>query len=473
MDATQAGNQQSNSQGQRFKKRVAYAAIGLCAPAVCLLASNALAMDWNARFGLGSAYTSNSLQTANDEQKDYAAQSQLGFDLVQKSTSFDLGANYDVGWTTWQDDTQSDELAVNGQAAAHWFIIPSLLTWDFNQQNSRQKMQSARVDTSDTRANQSVFSTGPSSILRLSSRDHLKLSADAMRVSTSGKETNDYDSDRQLYSAALVHSTSAIQTLGVQVSQQRAEYDVAGVPDTVFSQAALEWNRQYRLGRLQASLGKNRSKRESGAVHNGNYYQFFVDYNGVGHVVSLAGMRTQTDSMLGLYSPGFATPLQPGSGANDSFSPNGTVSETIDVVDEQQIDFNYSTVRVCERCNFSVRASYSDQDYLVELLDKRTASLQTGLEYLFSERWKTQVTLSGGRERYPDINDRTDDYRNLNIALSYQTTPELLLTAQTGYTERDSDDPLFDYNEATALFGFVYQFGNTKKAPVSGAAEPR
>lgn len=420
--------------------------------------ASANALEWSGYAGAATKYTDNSLQEPVDKQWDLSYIGSGGLDLAHRSTDVDLTANYDVTYTTFDNKTQSNETAFTGDGVAHWYLMPETLTWDFNHRNTRTTRQPGEVDTTDTRSTQTILSTGPSSRLNLTSRDSLQLSAQAMDVSTSGDVDN--DSSRSVYSAALVHLTSQIQSFGLRATQQEVEYDGDISPDVTFTQTALEWNRAYRSGRMQVSVGQNRSKRDELAANDGDLYRLYFDFNNVGHTFALAAAQELTDSMLGLYQPGFAEPTTQSQGpAQNNFTPDSTALDVIDVIDNSHIEVNYSTVRLCDRCQPYLRLSYDQQDYELQPLDQTSKSAQVGMGYALTSRWNANLAYSRSDVDFLDT-DRTDVTSSSVLGVTYDLTTDFILQGQLQRDRRNSDGDLQDYSVSTGLVGFQYLFGN-------------
>lgn len=425
---------------------------------VAVMSAPANALEWSGYAGASTEYTDNSLQDPVDKQWDLSYIGLGGVNLTHRTGNIDLSALYDLTYTTFENKTQSNETALIGNGEAHWFLIPDTLTWDFNHSNNRTTRQTGVVDTTDTRSTQTIISTGPSSRLNLTARDSLQLSAQAMEVSTSGDVDN--ESSRNSFSAALVHLTSQIQSFGIRATQQQVEYDGDVSPDVTFTQVAMEWNRAYRAGRMQVSAGQNRSKRDELSATDGDLYRAYFDFTNVGHTFSLAAAQELTDSMLGLYQPGFAEPSQQSQGVQqDNFTPGSTALDVIDVVNTRHVEANYSTVRLCDRCQPSLRVSYDYQNYELQLLDQETVTAQAGLVYSLTQRWNANVTVSRADVDFLDT-QRSDTTTSTLLGLTYDVTPDLVLQGQLQRDRRDSDGDLQDYSVATALVGFRYLFGN-------------
>lgn len=429
------------------------------AGAMVVLSAPVSALEWSGYAGASTEYTDNSLQDPVDKQWDRSYIGLGGVNLTHRSGDLDVSALYDITYTTFENETQSNETAVIGNGEAHWFLLPDTLTWDFNHSSNRTTRQTGVVDTTDTRSTQTIISTGPSSRLNLTPRDSLQLSAQAMEVSTSGDVDN--ESSRGTLSAALVHLTSQIQSFGIRATQQQVEYDGDVSPDVTFTQAAIEWNRTYRAGRMQVSAGQNRSKRDEMSATDGDLYRAYIDFTNVGHTLSLAAAQELTDSMLGLYQPGFAEPSQQSQGGvqQDNFTPGSTALDVVDVVNTRHVEANYSTVRLCDRCQPTLRVSYDYQDYELQLLDQETVTAQAGLGYALTNRWNATATVSRSNVDFLDT-QRTDTTTTSLLGLTYDVTPDLVLQGQVQRDRRDSDGDLQDYSVATALVGFRYLFGN-------------
>lgn len=423
-----------------------------------VMTAPANALEWSGYAGASTEYTDNSLQDPVDKQWDRSYIGLGGVNLTHRSGDVDLLANYNVTYTTFENETQSNETALTGNGEAHWFLIPETLTWDFTHQNTRSKQQLGDVDTTDTRSTQTIITTGPSSRLNLTPRDSLELSAQAMEVSTSGRVDN--ESTRGTVSAGFVHLTSQIQSFGIRATQQQVEYDGDVSPDVTFTQASLEWNRTYRAGRMQVTAGQNRSKRDELSTTDGDLYRLYFDFANVGHTFTLAAAQELTDSMLGLFEPEFAESSQQSQDPQqDNFTPGSTALNVVDVIDTRHVEANYSTVRLCDRCQPSLRVSYDYQDYELQLLDQEAVTAQAGLGYALTSRWNASVSVSRSNVDFLDT-QRTDDITTSLLGLTYDVTPDLVLQGQLQRDRRDSDGDLQDYSVATALVGFRYLFGN-------------
>lgn len=422
---------------------------------MALLPQVGFSLDGSMYLGGAAEYTSNSLQTTDNEQSDTSLIGLGGLDLTHTSGDFDMLASYSVEQSTFLDETQGDETTVNGQGEAHWRIRPDTLTWDFRHASARAKGLESGVDTAATRTTQKIYATGPRSILHLSPRDTLQLGAQLMQVATSGATDN--KSDRELLDVALEHSTSQIQSIGLSASQQQVEFDEASSPDVKFSQVALNWSRDHRMGGMRLSAGTNRSEREGASTLNGKLLRAYIDFDNVGHVASLAAVNELTDSLLGLGNSSLAVT---GSSSSSGFTPTPVNLDVVDVLESSRLEANYSTSRLCARCSPSLRFSWDDQDYQQQPLDQRVFTVTSVLGYTVTERLAANVTVSRSRIEFLEDQPRTDVALMASIGANYRARTNLELEGFVTQQDRQSENAEADYEESLVHLGIRYYFAN-------------
>lgn len=423
---------------------------------------HAVALEGAMYAGAAAEYTSNSLQTRTDEQSDTLLIGLGGVDLTHASSDLDAQANYSLEQSTYVDDTQGDETTVNGRGQASWHIRPDTLSWDFRHSSARSRGVRSEADTEANRTTQKVYATGPRSLLHLSPRDTLQLSAQAMQVSTSGEVDN--DSNREVYDASLSHATSSIQSFGLSASQQNVDFEGESDSWMKFSQGAVNWDRDHRLGSMRVSVGRNRSEREGYESFEGDLVRAYIDFNNVGHTISFAAVQELTDSMLGLNNtdtiisdvPEQPTPT-PG---DDGFNPEPTNLDVIDALESKRFEINYSTARLCELCSPSLRLSWDEQDYITQLLDQEVIGITASLGYRVSERFTTSFSVSHSQEEYLQEENRTDEIWAQNISMVYRAWEDLEIEGFVANQTRESDAEGAEYDELSARVGFRYYFAN-------------
>lgn len=442
---------------------------------VAIMPMQALALDGAMYVGGAAEYTSNSLQTATDEQSDTLIIGLGGVDLNHASSDLDVQANYSLERSTYLDETQGDESTINGRGEASWHIRPDTLSWDFRHSSARSRgIRSAR-DTEANRTTQKVYATGPRSLLHLSPRDSLELSAEAMQVSTSGRTDN--ESNREVYDATLSHATSEIQSFGLSASHQNVDFEGEGGAAMKFSQAAVNWERDHRLGGMRLSVGRNRSEREGFDAFEGDLLRAYIDFSNVGHTISFAAVNELTDSMLGLNNTDailtrlpeqastdgtdVSTPIidQP-STPGDGFNPEPTNLDVIDALESKRFEINYSTARLCELCSPSLRLSWDEQDYITQPLDQRVFGVTASLGYRVSERVTTSFSISRSEEEYLEEDDRTDETLAETVSMVYRAWEDLEFEGFIANQQRDSTIEGAEYDELSARVGFRYYFAN-------------
>ncbi len=421
---------------------------------------NAIALEGSMHIGGAAEYTSNSLQTSTDEQSDTLLIALGGVNLTHVSADLDALANYGIEHSTYLDDSQGDENSLNGSGQASWHIRPDTLTWDFRHSSSRSRGIRSEADTEANRTTQKVFATGPRSLLHLSPRDSLELSAQAMEVSTSGNTDN--KSNREVYSADLSHATSSIQSFGVSTSQQNVDFEGDEGSWMKFTQGAINWDRTHRLGGMRLSVGRNRSEREGQEAFEGDLVRAYIDFNNVGHTVSFSAVNELTDSMLGLNGTDAVisdVPEQPSTG-EDGFNPEPTNLDVVDALESTRFEINYATARLCELCSPSLRLSWDEQDYLTQALDQKVFGVTASLGYRISERLSATFSIARSTEKFLEEADRSDKTMTENLGMVYQAWEDLEFEGFVANQRRESTIAEAEYDELSARIGFRYHFAN-------------
>ncbi len=430
--------------------------------ASALLASVSMqvhALEYAGQVEGGITHTDNSLQTQRNELSDREFTLGSELELAHQGGRVNFIGQYDFEHTQFDRNTQSTSNELNGNSQFEFALLPEMLNWQLRHSRSNERTDTREADISDNRETREIIGTGPQLRLPVSDHDFLNISAEQMQVRNQVDVGTDNDSSRQTGNVGWTRLITPRLDLSLDVSRQDVDFDQQGQTDLQTERAGISAVQRYRLGRVEASIGRNRTTRDQGDDVSGGYYRAYADLNAAGHSFSLAGTQELTDSALGLDTGDFGLGQGDGIVPDDNFDPRDPNFDVIDIVERRSIELNYRTVRVCDRCEVSLSMQRDEQDFDITLEDEVSQSGSAGLDYRWSENFETSVNYTLERTDYTDDpNNRQDDIYTLALEAGWQFARSWWLVGTLESEERDSSEVEGDYTENRVGLALRYTF---------------
>lgn len=412
------------------------------------------ALEWSGHVQGGVTHTDNSRLAEKQKEADDEYDLASAIALSHRGSSLDFNADYALDYADYAKGTQDSSTELEGNSRLGWKLLPSL-TWDVRHSRTTELANRRQVDTAQNRESRDLIATGPRLRLPVTDHDFLNGSAQLMQV----RDDLAGDSAREVYSAGWTRLVSPTVDLTADFTRNDIDYDLSDSQDVKISRASLTGVKRYRLGRMEATLGRNKSERVNGETNYGGYYRGYVDYDAVGHVFSLAAVQELTDSSLGLDEPGFASSERGGVIPERNFDPRNSNFDVVDVVERRSIELNYSTQRLCNRCEVRARLMQDDQDFKRAARDEIETGARLSVDYRWSELFHTELSYARSKLRFlDDPANREDDTDALTLEARWQFSHAWWLVSELAHERRDSTEAGADYQENRIGLGVRYEF---------------
>lgn len=417
---------------------------------VALLATSSslsLALDVEAELGISLTHSDNALLANENEESDLERTARVGLSLREESSRVDATLNYSIENTSFQDDTSSEETIIEGIARAEFAIIPNFLAWDFDAVTENLQRNQQETDILANREIRNIVSTGPSATFRLSSVDTLEVSG--RYIDTSFEDTESSDNIRYIGSASWNHRLPRNHSLSLGTSYSDTDFDDESISNIETLSAYVGYQSTIRDSRFSIRAGYSESERDNSQKSSGPTLEASFVNQSDRQTIALTALTMRTDSSIGI-------------GGTDSVISGDLRSEDsnfeeIDIVDRSAISAEYTNRMLCRSCTTTLLIRFDDRDF--DVLARDESSIETGIRFNYRIRENLDSTLAL-RRRSIDFKsqDRDDDIDRLELNVSYNALPALLVSGGIAYEERSSSSSVLDYEEMQFTLALSYEF---------------
>lgn len=372
----------------------------------------------------GVSYTDNATLVDTDPISETIGSVGGTIDLTREGSRLDATLRGAGDYSTYFDDTYSNEFLGSAAATILFRLIGDTLTWSLDNTFGQSTTNEFEPSTPDNRSNTNVVSTGLALRLRLGSATDLVVTGDY--ENSTYQDASEVDSHSWTGGAAIVYRVSPAVAWSLNASASRVIYDDdTGDPNyneqEVFTQLESRGTHQT----LTASLGIN-----------------FLDQGGQTEQTPL--IRVNWTRRL---TPSWSLALDGGSeyiNSGDQFVAG--------VADGPELG--------------------GTQDIILTTEVHRNDSAALGLSF---ERSRTTLSISGGltRENYPNSGSLDRDTWALVATASRQVTPRLQATLETAYEDRSFSGTNEDDNTTTVTAGIDWRLGKAFFLGLQGGTERR
>lgn len=231
-------------------------------PALLLcLSFPATALETTIGVRVESAYTDNTLRTADNEVSEVTYQPGARISLDHQGSAIRANGTYDYERRIRTKDFFSDDDALTGASSVVWQAIPGRL--DFTVANTRTET-SVNGQLADTPVNRQVTDStraGPTLRFRVRNNDEVQLQY-FHTVTTS--DINLTDSQRDTLSASYVLNVGQNDQLVFNVADNKVDFDDNNAPDLNALTGAVRWNRFGPQVDMSVMAGYTTMERQNG-----------------------------------------------------------------------------------------------------------------------------------------------------------------------------------------------------------------
>lgn len=424
---------------------------------VILPIANAHAKDANGNtldVGISADYSStdNALRTVEESTQLKETQAIYIVDLggSYRNEWSSLSSMYSASKETFQHDSQPSTTEVQGQTQltlGNDYQPLSLLV-----SHARRAMLNApeALDFAINRDTQEIITVSPSAKTHLSAADSLVLTGTYSDVSY--KEEEQKKSEQKGVQFAWIHGISKISKVQIIAQQVNTEFEFVPEADYKLQGATAQYDVNLKRFNYSLQVGySSASTKSSSEDFSSPTYKIESSYTSGTHIFSLALAKAITNSSMGMGGQSFSA------GLGATGTPAKGVG--IDLINMRTANLSWSTSAICERCNVSVIASQSTQDYKNLMEDSDEYGVGANFRYNFTRA--TSVTLgfnhrerefAGGGAR---VGFESDDSK---IEFNYAVTNDLQLKLYAHQEHRTSVSDEQNYKENIVGLNLSYHF---------------
>lgn len=374
----------------------------------------------------------------------------LSFTLTQKGSVIDASAAGTLEYRDYLGGAFGNEFRTTAAGLATWHISPERLDWVFEDNISRQPIDTLRSDAPNNQQQTNVFSTGPT--LRAKFSDVLRGQFDLRYTNSYADTSKDFNSNRLGALGSLLYQLDPADTLSGSATVSRVRYTDSDSEafDYDRKDVYLGYQRLTRVLTLELAAGYSwldprRSDTQSGALLRGTARWTPSKETNLG--VTLA--REYSDAAQDLVF----TPSQIGNVGIGSGISGAVIAPQVYI--QKRVTFDLNHVEDTFRVSFA--PFWRKLDYVdTASANQNARGYYADFAYYLRPSFWIGVFAGQERRKYSSI-ERTDDDLAYGGSLNLQRTPHWLWSLQARHQRRDSDAPDASYDENAVLLSVTYR----------------
>ena len=415
----------------------------LLASGLTFLAFNAQAFEVDAVVGVDVGYSTNPSQVDDGEQPQWITSPSASLAVTRNTENLVLESDYTANRRIFHDDIFDDEDAVTGTTRLDWGVVPNRVNLELLHFRTESTIDSVRNNTPANRQEVDRISGELSVDVPVSENQTITVLGRYSDQSFSETQNN---SATETVEVSYQIGTSAARGWGVFASESETEFDDFSGADYDTTSFGIRSN--SRTSNTSFEIEAAYTDLESGP--------FNEEFDGLSG--SLAIMR------------GIGSPFRWGITASREFSDRSSELDrgTIDI--NRPIPLQDSgLVDVFKRTSYELMGAYESDSWQTTLRlsteddESNNSNRSTQAEVVDLEivrRISRTVSLnflgSAFQTEFEDL-ARDDDTISASLALEWQRSNALEITFRVLYEERNSDDPLSEFEELYTVIGFEYR----------------
>lgn len=386
----------------------------------------------------------------NDPISQTVLTPRLSFLLNQKGSTLDASAAGTLEYRDYLGGAFGNEFRTTASGLATWHISPGRFDWVFEDNLSRQPIDTLRSDAPNNMQQTNVFSTGPT--LRAKFGDALRGQLDLRYTNSYADTSKDFNSNRYGALASLLYRIDPSNTLSGSATASRVRYtDSISEPfDYDRKDAYLGYQRVTRVFTLELAAGYSWLDRRIGDTQSGTLLRGTARWTPSKRTnVGVTLAREYSDAAQDLvFTPSQISNVGIGSGIGGA-----VIAPQVYVEKRARIEVNH----VEDSFRVSVAPFWRKLDYVDDLNANQNARgyFADVAYYLRPTLW---VDVFAGQERrkYTMIT-RTDDDLVYGASLNLQRTRHWLWSLLGRHQRRDSNAIDSSYDENSLLLTVSYR----------------
>jgi hypothetical protein len=429
---------------RKIQKALGFTPLTVTLLALSLQSLQASPLETTVELGAGLEHSSNALKTSTGERSELEQQAIAALGLNYESSSVIAELDYITRFTVYDENTQSDQAEITGDASITYEQMDDQLYWTLENNRRNLVRDRALANIQSNREVRAITTIGPELILRPSA-------SDAIYTGLSYSDTSYDDSDQQNSnstgaSISWQRSLSEVDVASVNINYQDVKFD-AGLGDNQYYRATIGYSASLSKLSYNIDVGYNTSQRESGDA-NGGYFQAETIYLSRSSSWRLAGLHELTDTSRGGEVGDF---VDIGDFYNSALE--------VDVFELTYLELEYSNSALCGACLFSAAVLLQSEDYEELDNDSDEYAFGTSLTYQINSLLTGGVLL-GYRDFSFKNNNARDDYTIVNVGfeVNQTLTRQFSVVYSLGYEQGDSSASTGDYDELRGGIWIGYVF---------------
>lgn len=412
------------------------------AAALLTCGAGAAELEYGVEVGIGTS--DNIRRVPANEESETIATAGLDLSLAREGGRVEADVEVDLTYYDYQDNTFDSEVSGIANADMRINFVPERFIWVLIDNFGQTELDPFAVSTPANRENINYLTTGPDLTLRLGSVGSLTLFG---RYSMTTFEESNFDDERKLGGISLGRDLSARSNVSLNVTAERVEFE-----DPAFGS---DYDRQSAFLRYEVDGARTRIGAEAGytEIHDSGdtssspllELDLARDISERSTVTLLAGIRS-SDSASALRSA-------PGAGGGIPSRP-GQISTT-DTFQTRHATLGWQFN--AQRTNVMLSAGYEKDEYDNQsALDLKRNFFQASAQRLITPR----LTLRIQGSLYSSESAATsqeDDETRFGLGLSWNAVGRLYVELDVDKFNRDSSNPLTEYNETRAFLRFAWR----------------
>lgn len=374
----------------------------------------------------------------------------------------DFGASYQNEWShlssaysvqreTFQHDSQPSATEVEGRTQLMLGGAYQPLSLLISHSRTAMLNSPEALDFARNRDTQEIISIAPSAKTHVSAADSLVLTGSYSDVSY--KEEAQKKSAQKGLQFKWIREISKTDRVQVAAQQMNTEFEFVPSSDYKLQSASAQYDVSLKRFNYSLQVGySSASIKSSDEDFTSPTYKVESSYTSGAHIFSLSLSKAITNSSMGMGGQSLS-----GGVGNASGTPAKGVG--IDLINMRSANLSWSTSAICERCNFSVTASQSTQDYKDLMEDSDEFGVGTDFRYNFTRAASVTIGFNHREQKFANTGARVGfDSDDSKIEFNYAVTNDLQLKLYAHQERRTSALDEQSYKENIIGLNLSYHF---------------
>ncbi len=364
--------------------------------------------------------------------------------IVENTVNLVANLNASLRTTNYQNNQSDDENLGNLVANALWVISPGRYEWFVSDTFTQTLANTFSADTPNNRQNTNAFSTGPNFIWRINSRNNLNIEARAETTSFESSQTvTDADNNRVRIATSWEHQLQVASLLSLNYTTEAVNFDDE-VSNTNFDRNDLFFRLIYQRGinTFEADAGITRLD-IANTIDETRFRLSVLNTRTRTSTIQLEINRNLTDTASNLLN-------QPSGNTVNT----GSEVSTADVFLDKTARIVYNKTLVSGSFNIDINKTINDYQQQNQLDQIEKGVLITGV---WNVQRASQLSLTARyiNSIYNNVSREDDDYL-YSLLYTYSARRHITVGLQTTAQERESSDPINNYNDFRVILSLTY-----------------